>query len=221
MSRQAAVLSLGTRKDATTWEKGCRSLGFGVPGPIKKGSPSLDELRAFFRAKPSWLYLGGHFSSSELYNEDRSVGVEFRETSVRLVAGAQSVELKKGTADFCLDANCDVVLWGGCSVCSSESTIRTMRLLFGQHLLLGFAGLTGWRMVDAMLGGGFIKADASFFGRLRERDISADVVRDAWMTTARFGYGGGGNESKFRAIDPNGQEWRLQDGKIVRGRKIS
>ena len=45
-------------------------------------------------------------------------------------------------------------------MCSGRYTMETIRKLFGSHVLLGFAGETGWKMVDAMLGAGFIKAVA-------------------------------------------------------------
>ncbi len=95
-----------------------------------------------------------------------------------------------------------------------------MRTLFGPHVLLGFNGLTGWKMVDAMLGGGFIGAGRHFFDRVVGKDSDAAGVRDAWMETAKFGYGGSDNESKFRAIDPDGREWKLQKGEIRPGRRF-
>jgi hypothetical protein len=221
MAKNTAILSLGIRKDATTWEKGCKDLGFGTPSPIKKPSPTLDELKAWFKSKPHWIYFGGHFGDLTLSNEDSTVEIEFGEAAVKVKKDGATTELKKGSADFTVDANCEVVLWGGCSVCSGETAIRTMRSLLGNHVLLGFAGLTGWKMVDAMLGGDFIKGENHFFARVKGKESDAVAVRDAWMETAKFGYGKSENESKFRAVDPDGQEWKLQKGEIVRGRKIA
>ena len=71
-----------------------------------------------------------------------------------------------------------------------------------------------------MLGGGFIGAGKHFFDRVAGKDTDPQGVRDAWMETAKFGYGGGKNESKFRAIDLDGREWRLLKGEIRPGRRF-
>jgi len=180
----------------------------------------MSELRGFFKSKPNWIFLAGHFGRLELSNEDGSVKITFATNGVTLELGDEIALLKKGSEDFSLDANCIVALWGGCSICSSEITIRTMRTLFGPHVLLGFNGLTGWKMVDAMLGGGFIGAGKHYFNRVRGKEINAAGVRDAWMETAKFGFGGTKIESKFRAIDPDGREWKLQGGSIKPGRSF-
>ena len=69
MARTTAILSLGTRKDATTWENGCRGLGFDLGRVIKKGQPTIEELREFFSTPAQWLFLAGHFGSLTLLNE--------------------------------------------------------------------------------------------------------------------------------------------------------
>lgn len=220
MARSTGILSLGTRKDATTWEKGCKNLGLDTPHPIKKGSPTMNELRAFFKSEPQWVFLAGHFGDLTLCNEEQSVTVTFATDGVTLAVEDETTVLRKGTEDFSLDANCRVVLWGGCSVCSDERTIRTMRTLFGPHVLLGFAGRIGRKMVDAMLGGGFIGAGRHFFDRVAGKDGDEVSVRDAWMETAKFGYGGGKVEWQVRAIDPDGREWKIQKGQIKPGRRF-
>lgn len=196
-------------------------MGFDAPNPIKKGLPTLDELQAFFKSKPEWIFFAGHFGDFELSNEDGSVTVAFAADGVVLSVGGGTIQLKKGTEEFSLDAKCEVVLWGGCSVCSSDATIRTLRALFGPHVLLGFRGTTSWEMVDAMLGGGFIGAGKHFFDRVVGRDSDALGVRDAWMQTAKLGYAGTKAEPKFRAIDPDGREWRLLKGDIKPGRSFT
>jgi len=225
MPRSAGILSLGTRPDATTWEKGCNSLGFDTPNPIKNNEPTIDELRTFFKSKPDWLFFGGHFSDLQLLNmwppkKNQDIEITFSDDSVSLAVKEKAALLRKGSEDFALDANCKVILWGGCSVCSDETTIRTMRTLFGPHVLLGFSGLTGWKIVDAMLGGGFIKAGKHFFDRVVGKEGDAASVCNAWMETAKFGYGGSNNESKFRAIDPSGREWKLKKCDIMLGRSF-
>ena len=220
MPKKTGILSLGTRKDATTWENGCKGLGFDAPLPIKKPSPSMDELKAFFSSDSDWLFIAGHFGGDMLFNEKDSVSATFSADSVELKVGGEKATVKKGTAEFQLDKNCKVVLWGGCSVCSATDLIRDLQKLFGAHVLLGFKGSTGWKMVDAMLGGGFIKT-GHFFERVKGHDDEPAKIRDAWMQTALKGYGGDDFEDRFRAIDPDGQEWEISKKKIKRGRKIT
>jgi hypothetical protein len=212
-------LSLGTRKDATTWENVCRDLGFDLAGAVKKPYPTLDELKTLFRTKPHWLFIAGHFGDMKLLNEKEDVWVDFDTDKVTLSVKRDTAQLDKTSGSFAWHSNCEVVLWGGCDVCTSKDTMGVLRKLFGEHVLLGFRGLTGWKMVDAMLGGGFIKRD-HFFDRVRGHEDDPVAIRDAWMKTAQHGYGGGDLESRFRAVDRNGQEWLLKEKKIVRGRKI-
>lgn len=216
---KSGLLSLGTRKDATTWAKGCTRVGFDVPLPIKQPNPGVQQLRRFFGTSPEWVFLAGHFGEHTLFNEDGSVQIEFASGHVECTAGGKTEKILKNRG-FSLHADCRVVLWGGCSVCHSEHTVRTLRALFGQHVMLGFAGSTGWRVVDAILGGGFITKE-HFFERVRDKCDDLAAVRDAWMKTARAGYGNGRLEGIFRAVDPDGQEWILRKGELMRDRVIS
>ncbi|HYF08844.1 MAG TPA: hypothetical protein VD970_14570 [Acetobacteraceae bacterium] len=218
MAESYSTLSLGTRQDAATWERGCGSIGLTISSSIRKSSPSIAEMKAFFSSSASWIYFGGHFSGMRLYNEDSTASVTFERTQVTLTSGGTSAVVQQGSSDFNLHVSSRVILWGGCSVCSAQNTMQTMRSLFGKHVLLGFAGLTGWRMVDAMLGGGFLKNH--LFTRVKATSTApADVVQ-AWMGAAKAGYGGGENEVKFRAVDWDGQEWKLEGNKIIKGRMI-
>lgn len=215
-----ATLCLGTRQDAVTWEKGNEGLGFTKGISIRKPAPSHDEIKGFFASDAQWLYLGGHFGGNTLYNEADTVSITFEAEQVVAKTPAGDRTLTKA-ADFKLHTSSRVILWGGCSVCSGEDTVRTMRQLFGPHVLLGFAGLTGWKMVDAMLGGGFLKKDHFFNRVLAHGKTSLEGVAKAWMEAARAGYGGARVEGKFRCVDREGQEWKLKDGAIVKGRMIN
>ena len=219
MARKTSVLALGTRKDAATWEKQCRALGFDVGRVVRKSDPTQDELREYFEVPAHWLYLGGHFGSLQLLNEAEDTWVLFGRDGVTVQAEKTKVELTKPAKAFRLDANCEVVLWGGCSVCENRRTIETLRALFGPHVLLGFAGLTGWKMVDAMLGAGFIKS-GHFFDNVAKHVDDADAIVQAWMRAAKKGYGGGNMEDRFRCIDRDGREWKLDKGRIRTGRKF-
>ena len=216
MPPTTGILSLGTRQDATTWEAGCKGKGVATVSPIiKKPEPSLTELKTWFVGSQNWLFIAGHFSSY-LYNEKDTVSVTFQNDGVDVKVGAESAKLRKSDNSFTLEKSAKVVIWGGCSVLGDAGHIKTMRKLFNNPLMLGFAGLTGWRIVDAMLGNGFIKPPQAFFERLTNKEDPSNI-RDAWMETAKFGYGGNSEmEPKFRAVDPNGQSWCLKDKKIIK-----
>ena len=84
-------------------------------------------------------------------------------------------------------------------------------------------------MTQALLGGGFLRT-GHFFDNLKGNTSDPAVIRDAWLQAAINGYKGGGgpmhratgesapiNERVFRAVDPDGQEWLTEAGKIKRG----
>ena len=186
---------------------------------MRKAYPTHQELREFFEVPAQWLYLGGHFGSLQLLNDREDSWVAFGRESVTVRAESRTVELSKSAKAFRLNESCEVVLWGGCGVCDGRSTIETLRVLFGPHVLLGFAGLTGWKMVDAMLGAGFIKK-GHFFDNVAEHADDFDAIVQAWMNAAKKGYGGSDMESRFRCIDRDGREWKLEKGRIKKGRKF-
>jgi hypothetical protein len=214
-----STLELGNPTDAKTWEQGCRSLGLKGGSSIMTSKPGLDRLRSFFAAEPDWVYFSGHFAGGELWG-DNGDAVEFKHNRVVLSSGDDSTELHKGDG-FRMHANVTLVVWGGCSACREPARVRWMRELFDNPTILGYAGSTGWKINDAMLGGGFIRAN--FFENLRRNTMapyySPDFV-DAWMGAAQAGYGGGPMEGLFRAVDAQGQMWELQGGKIVKGASV-
>ena len=216
-----ATLSLGTRQDAATWNKGCEARGFGQSVSIRKPKPTLAEISSVFTSSADWLYFGGHYSGGTLYNEDETVRLGFEADRVEVKIDGTEHEIGKNVSDsvFNLDMSSLVILWGGCSVCSGSGSIMAMRKLFGPHTLLGFVGSTGWEIVDAMLGAGFLKK-GHFFDNLGVGIPTADKAAEAWMAAAKAGYGGVPMESKFRAIDMSGQEFKLESGEIVEGRKF-
>ena len=218
MTDKNGILSLGTRSDATTWEKGCKALGFDTPLPIKRPAPTMDDLKAFFGRSYDWVYFGGHFASNRLYNHAADVGVRFAADRVTLEVGSDRVELKRGSRELGLSAP-RLILWGGCSTLGDDSVVTDLHRLFGDHTMIGFRALTGRRMVDAMLGAGFMAAKRHFFTRVTAAS-SAVELRTAWMETARIGYAGGSLEDRFAAVDPHGQRWVLRDKKVVKDSKV-
>ena len=222
---KTSTLALGSRQDAATWDKGCQSVGVGVLSSIRKATPTIDELKAFFAGAPSWLFLGGHFSSLSLFNDAAhhgkagAVSIDFANDRLTIDVDGTTASLSQADGTFMMDMTAVVILWGGCSVCDSHRTIRTLRNLFGKHVLLGFSGVTGWAIVDAVLGNGFIK-EGHFFDNVKGKTEDLDAVTNSWMKAAQKGYGSGSVGSGFRAVDYDGQGWKLDKGKIVKWIKV-
>lgn len=206
---------LGSRRDASDWESGCQGLGFRPLHSVRTGHVKLTTAQQFFRSSPQWLYMAGHYSGQQLYSEESETQITFSKDEISLSTIGGSAQVKKVDNSFGLHKNIKVVIWGGCSLLGNEEDVAMMRGWFGDHVMLGFAGLTGWRILQAMFGGGFIPKNRSFFARLG-RNPSADDILNAWMETAQLGYGGAEMEEKFRAIDIKGQGWRLSSKKIVK-----
>jgi hypothetical protein len=76
---------------------------------------------------------------------------------------------------------------------------------------------TGWQVVDTMLGGGFIKEH--FFKRVRGREGDLDFIADAWMQTALSAYRQAPYLGRARAVGWDGQEWKIEGGRIAKGTK--
>ncbi|MEZ4553150.1 MAG: hypothetical protein AB7L91_08695 [Dehalococcoidia bacterium] len=217
MTDKTGILSLGTRPDSTTWEKGCKGLGFDAPLPIKKPSPTMDELKQFFASSFDWVFFAGHFAGDRLYNQSKDVGVRFAADSVTLEVGSDKVTVKRDSSEFGLRPR--LVVWGGCSTLGLNSRVTYLHSLFGDHTMLGFRGLTGYRVVNAMLGAEFMANRQHFFTRV-EASSSSDVLTDAWMQTAKLGYAGGTLENRFAAVDSTGQRWILRDSQVVKDSKV-
>lgn len=237
------VLSLGPNRVANTWADGCKGLGIAVLPPfINKEAPTMEELFAFFGTSADWIYFAGHHGGNELYSEHMSVRILFEKDKVTLMTGGvptvkggrytpKKTTIAKDSNEFKLDVSNElVILWGGCSVCSPNNTrlLTDLFSLFGPHVLLGFGGMTGIDMVDVLLGGSATDKETgkswsvqkNFFANLEDTKKDAEAVRNAWMQAAQAGHGGSKIEGVFRAIDPDGQEWKLENNKIVRGRQI-
>lgn len=216
---KSGILSLGTRSDARTWEQQCLAQGIETPLPVKTSSPTLAQIKDFFRRPADWLYFGGHFIRPELYNEAHNVGIKFYADRVEVEVRGEQAVLRKGSDDFRLDQGLSLILWAGCSTLSSRAFIAELNQLFGAHLMLGFRRMTGIAMCNAMFtGGGFIRRP--FFDRVAADKTSATTARDAWMGAALEGYGGSENEDRFAAVDPDGTLWTLQSKAIKKGAKM-
>jgi hypothetical protein len=215
MKLKVGTLALGTRRDPGTWENGCIGTGGDIVKSIRKPKPDIGELKSFFSLSLDWIYFGGHFTD-HLYNDDQDLHFYFDENQVVAINGENEIiaTFKQGQ-DFKLRETALVVLWGGCSVMGSIERIKTMRKLFGPHTMLGFNGSTGPSIVQAMLGEGFMR-QKHFFKQLARNTEDPNAAAQAWMKAAQAGYSGGSMEGLFRAVDFDGQGWKLQGGRIVR-----
>ena len=219
--KNQSTLSLGTRSDALTWERGCSRVGLDLLTSLRKPSPTLVELKAFFKGQPSWLYMGGHFGGLKLFNhayregKPNAVSIKFHIDHLIVDIDGTTEKLSQSDGSFMVHKSVLVILWGGCSVCDTVRTMKVLRGLFGPHVLLGFAGETGSAMVDAMLGNGFIKKN-HFFNNVQGKTDDLDAISQAWMKAANAGYATHAYADKFRAVDFGGQGWKLSDGKIVK-----
>jgi hypothetical protein len=221
LTRSSGVLALGERKDAVSFEAGCERLDIEVASSIRSGQPTRAQLEGFLAASPHWLFLAGHFADRTLFNDAKNVRLGFHADHVALQLGNDPVTtLTKGTDAFGLDEHLEVVIWGGCDVATSHAVVEDLRQLFGEHLLLGFAGVTGWQVTNAMFGGGAFTQN-HLFHRILDGGMDAASVRDAWMKMAQFGWADSTLGTRFRAVDPDGQEWKLTDGQITTGRKFA
>lgn len=219
MALKFSTLELGNPTDGKTYEAGCRSLGMEAEDSLMTSKPGTAKLTELFAGRPDWVYFSGHFAGGDLWGEDGD-SVTFKSDRVVIESGGSNTELVQGDG-FQMHVYCSLIIWGGCSACASTGLIKSMRQLFVNPTILGYAGSTGWKINDAMLGGGFIRTH--FFANLRAAGsgpYDSQTMVKAWMDAAAWGYGGGGMESLFRAIDNTGQEWKVVNKKVVAGRTI-
>lgn len=209
-----STLELGITADAREWETNCQSLGMSHEHSVIGDSATHAQLTAFFTGRPDWIYFSGHYSTLSLYGD--SSAINFKSDRVTVIKGNNpSNELIKGSegsAGFQLHHFCSMVMWAGCSTLSDVSNIRTLRQLFDNPLLLGYDGSTGAAINIAML--------QRFFQRIRPGQYGPKAVLDAWMEAANSYYGGGPIENMFRAVDISGQEWKIVNKQIIKGRKL-
>lgn len=213
-----SVLSLGTRKDAGYWsDTAASALNYNSTHKITAPKPSLTDIKKVFAASDEWLFLGGHFThSSHLYNEDGEVSIRFETNGVKVTHPDGTLTLKKGTG-FKQHGNLKALFWGGCDVHSNSSTVKTIRKLFGNPLMVGWHGTTGWEVLYSVMGGYGNSAPHStrdFFDRVRSKPSDATTVRKAWLDTAgstTWGAATPSFESRFSVIMPDGSEHKLPE----------
>ncbi|HAO32383.1 MAG TPA: hypothetical protein PLP22_11800 [Candidatus Competibacter sp.] len=206
-----STLDLGDGSDARIWEAGCQKLGMSVEHSMIGDSTTGEQLTGFFSGWPDWIYFSGHFAPMTLYGD--STAIDFKADGIVLLKGNEpSRELPKNAAGFRLHEFCSVVIWGACSVLRDDVAIMTLRHLFGNALLLGYAAKCGVQINQVMLN--------RFFQRVKPGQNGPKAILDAWMQAANSYYGGGPIEDMFRAVDIAGQEWKIVNARIVKGRKL-
>ena len=212
-----SVLSLGTRKDAPYWsDRSEKELKYQPTHMVAAGGPSLQQIKDVFAASDDWLFLGGHFTHRDhLYNEGGSVRVRFRSSGVVVDHPSGSgVELSRGVG-FQQHRKLKALFWGGCDVHSHADTVKTMRALFGNPLMIGWHSLTGWEILYSVMGGAgnsHPNSSKDFFARVAGKADDAEAVRKAWLSTADDTHWGAFDppiKSRFSVIMPDGREHRI------------
>ena len=211
-----SVLSLGTRKDAGYWsDTAAIALKYSSTHKFTKPKPSLADIKKVFGASDDWLFLGGHFTHADhLYNEAGDVTIRFEKNGVKIDHTDDVVSLKKGD-DFQQHSKLKALFWGGCDVHSEKATVATLRALFGNPLMVGWHGTTGWEVLYSVMGGYGNKSPHSardFFARVKSNPGDPETVRKAWLDTAEdttWGSATPSYESRFSVIMPDGSEYKL------------
>ena len=219
MTTTYATLELGDTADALAWEKGCESLGRMPAVSILTQWPTLAQLKAFFTTEPEWVYFSGHISGTRLYGHlDNSAELMFREDGVAIASGSgisvkydpNAIILLKEKSEFTMQKSCSLIIFAGCSAVGSLWTMTVIRKLFFNPTILGYAEQTDLATNIAMMGIGPDRFFANYRGGL-------DLV-NAWLQSGLSV--DASKQSKFSAFDTDGQEWKLVDSKVVKGRRV-
>jgi hypothetical protein len=213
------TLELGDTADALAWQKGCESLGFMPAASIMKMSPTLDELEALFRSQPEWAYFSGHIWGSRLYG-DGTAQLEFQTDRVVISTNNDVPPLKdkgarillKADTGFAMNKSCLLVILAGCSGLASLPRVKVIRELFFNPTILGYASQCNATINTEMMGGGSNRSH--FFANYAS---GADMV-NAWLQSGLSRYSS--MQTMFRAFDPDGQEWKLVNSKVVKGGRV-
>ena len=159
MPATASILSLGTRTDAETWRQGVAGLGATIVHDVRSAFPTIEQIRTFFAGSEEWLFIAGHFNNGELYNEAHHQGNAA--TALRIAFANDLVTVRRGTdppvtltkgAEFSQHSSANCVFWGGCNTNSDVSQVNNLRALFGNHTLIGWKGITGWQILNVVMG---------------------------------------------------------------------
>jgi len=217
MTTTYATLELGDTTDALAWQKGCESLGRMSAISLLTQWPTHAQLKEFFTTEPEWVYFSGHISGTRLYGHlDNSAELMFREDGIALPSGAISVKydptpilLLKKRSEFTMQKSCSLIIFAGCSALGSLWTMQVIRKLFFNPTILGYAEGTDLATNVAMMGVGPDLFFANYRGGL-------DLV-NAWLQSGLSVEPS--RQSKFSAFDTDGQEWKLVDSKVVKGRR--
>ncbi|MCP3404471.1 hypothetical protein [Bradyrhizobium sp. CCGB01] len=213
-----SILSLGSRRDVKQFRKGAaEKLGLSEGAVVTGAKPSLAAIKALFGRSDDVLFLAGHYVSS-LYNEDSTIDLAFANDKLTITYDGQVTQLARGTG--LKQTGPKLVIWGGCSVCSKDATIATMRALFGPHVMIGWIGQTGWEITDIMFGGKGhgntgteplpTFATPNFFDALGGSITDATKLWKAWLQVANgIAWGNAPNDGgpyidRFCAVDTGG-----------------
>lgn len=213
-----STLSLGTRQDAKYWSQECSGqLSYASTVKITEAAPPLADIKKFFASSDEWLFLAGHFTSVDhLYNEGGTIKIRFKADRVVVTHSGADTNLMKGT-DFKQHGKVKAIFWGGCDVHNHKSIVDDLRTLFGNPLMIGWRGTTGWEVLNAVMGGfGNTPPNPAkdFFDRVKSNPASETTVRTAWLDAADATQWGQAPSQppyreRFSVIGSDGTEYKL------------
>lgn len=116
--------------------------------------------------------------------------------------------------------NCKAVFWGGCNTNSSNAQVTLFRNLFGDHTLIGWKGITGWQILNVVMGG-FGNSPPNpaqdFFDLLGATPDDPATIKNAWLQSAIDSSWGDGTQTddKFSVISPSGSGFKISGNSII------
>ncbi len=232
---KTSILELGSVLDANAWQQGCKDLGIDVLSSIKTPLPTMQQMKVFFSQSPDWLFMSGHSDRNTFSNNFGTLGISFESNHIilsRLAGAGQDWQNEKilynNVAEFRLNLNCKLMVWTGCSLFKdnqARANLPLLKKLFKNPVILGFADQTGAQRSKYMLSGRgseYSRPKESFFHRVKGSIEDPVALRDAWMESGLYHFGGiREQESTIRALDPDGQEWQIVGKKIQKGAKYA
>ena len=230
-----SVLTFGPSQNATIWSRELARQGVRTGMRITRYEPRLAELVNFCEQSPDWIYFTGHYIGGHLFNyfpREPTAGIHFHADHVRVHAPDGQRVLQKGRGFHLHMARNKVIMFGACSVCHDDhNQIPELRALFDNPLILAYARSSVWRTNRLMFTGKRFNPQGKmvkfhrhmdFFDQLAKGDIrDPEHVRKSWLRAVIAMIKTPARQTFFRAVDPDGREWKVEDGEMVQGRDFA
>ena len=218
----SSILTFGRHSpNAKEWRTQLSNLGVTTVIAVEAKEPNYKDMIAFFAQPANWIYFSGHHIDGHLFNnypEPATAGVRFSAGRVHAYAPSGSGTLRKGGEFKLHERKPQVLFWGGCNVCESRETVRTIRALFNNPLILGYSEQSGIPVTRKIFTGIHklpgqkpnpkLRGDTDFFEELASGPLDdMHHVRESWLRSVRANVKNVARRDMFRAIDPDGKEW--------------